>query len=100
MKKISPILVAVVAIIIFALVFFGREMYEQSEISDQLKEYESDVGPDNFEMLLKYADDKKANRDMDFTDAGYGKLVRILQALPDDKREDIRKKIQLYALKG
>jgi hypothetical protein len=100
MKKISPILVAVVALIVVAFVFFGREMYEQSEISNQLKEYESDFGPENFEMLLRYAEDEKANREMDFTDAGYGKLVRILNALPDEKSEAIRKKIQLYALKG
>jgi hypothetical protein len=100
MKKCSPLFIAIALLILVMIVFLGREMYTQEELREKLKKYESDYGPENFELLLKYADDLKNRRELDFSDAGYAKLLQIKQVLPDEKTEDINNIIKLYTLQN
>ena len=96
--KCSRLFVAVAVLILFVLVFVGREMYTQSELREKLKQYESDFGPANFEILLKYADDKKARKELDFSQGDYAKLLQVFQLFPDEKRENINSIIKLHSL--
>jgi hypothetical protein len=100
MKKCSPLFIAIVVLVLVIFVFLGREMYTQDELRSQLQKYEPDYGPENFELLLKYADDVKNRRELDFSDAGYAKLLQIKQVLPEEKTEDINNIIKLYTLQA
>lgn len=100
MKKCSPLLIALLALLLVVFMFFGREMYTQQELREKLKKYEPDYGPENFELLLKYAEDKKNRVELDFSDAGYAKLIQIKQLLGDEKNEDINNIIKLYTLQA
>jgi hypothetical protein len=82
------------------IVFFGREMYTQEELRAKLIQYEPDFGPENFELLLKYADDVKNRRELDFSDNGYAKVLQIMQFLPDDKKESINNIVKINSLQA
>jgi hypothetical protein len=98
--KCSRLFIAAALLILVMFMFFGREMYTPDELREKLKKYETDFGPENFEFLLKYADDKKNRVDIDFSQDGYTKLKQIMQVLPDDKREDINNIVKLHSLQA
>jgi hypothetical protein len=98
--KCSRLFIAVALLILVMLVCIGREMYTPDELREKLKQYEPDFGPENFELLLKYADDKKNNRELDFSESGYSKVLQIMQFLPDDKKEAINNIIKIHSLQA
>ena len=96
--KCSRLVIAAAILLLVVLVFFGREMYTQEELRERLKKYEPDFGPENFEFLLKYAEEKKARKDIDFSQEGFSKILQVMELLPGDKREDINNIIKLHTL--
>jgi hypothetical protein len=100
MKKCSPLFIAIVVLVLVIFVFLGREMYTQEELRAKLIQYEPDFGPENFELLLRYADDRKNRRELDFSETGYARVVQLMQFLPDDKKEAIQNIITIHALQA